>query len=865
MAVKTRTQGANAPRSVRPRQRLFWSRLHFAIRLLGLTGALLACVGAVLASLKHELDSLTDAKTIQDAYTVGLNLAQTAIDNPERDWRTLLLFGGAAIALFALLVEAIVVLCFTATRRSAFGFNALLQGALAAILLLAVNAWSFRHYVLVDFTRDHQFTLPAEVRDNLRQLDPDSKTTIIVYQRHKAFGRLSEKPDGNDKPPDEYDKAAERKVIEKVKDLADLLREVGPKVAVEVLDVESRNYKTQLASLTEGAPELKKAIEAAPENSLFFYAKGASDKPYLQRLSFNDFYLLDKTASQEDRNGRGNLVLLYQGAEPFASRLLHLEEKRPRIGIAVIHKVLTTTSEHDWGLQGLRRALESRGFAVEDIVLKKWSRFAPPTAAAATVDESALERLEDRQGAIEQLIANLDRQRPVIVKSLELWKKAIDDEKTRADLTRRLADQLDGNKVTEELARLQTAVLQANLENIDRAMPVYRQRLAEVREEKSKLNVPALNEQRRMTDVKAKMERLLADCDLLIVPRMTLRNTADDYENIPSRVYRLDEAQVDAIKDFLKGGKPVLACLGPTNTPREGMAQPEDLQPDALEDLLTQLGVHLGKQTVLFDDEVEALAESRTGAEIGGVQFEPPPVLFDWTPGAGRPIGSPPPSDKTNRIRESLQLTARALGKDAEGKPVPLDIRIRHPRPIYFVPPRGSKVASDPDFLMTNPRSWNEDQPFPTADSVPQFERANKGRDKEAGMLETSKDPLEARRRGPFPIGVAVETQLPSSWYASAADKPASVRLAVIGQGGFFTGKKLAPAQERLFVNTIDWLLGRDDQLPRDDRVWSYPRVNDTIPPDSETEYLWLWGVRLGLPVLFAFSGLVVLLFRRLR
>ncbi len=245
------------------------------------------------------------------------------------------------------------------------------------------------------------------------------------------------------------------------------------------------------------------------------------------------------------------------------------------------------------------------------------------------------------------------------------------------------------------------------------------------------------------------------------------------------------------------------------------------------------------------------------------MQFEPPPVLFEWTPGAGRPVGSPPVSDRTNRIRESLRLTARALGKDAEGRPVPLDIRIRHPRPIYFVPSRGTKIAFDPDFLMTNPRSWNEDQPFPTADSVPQFERPSKGRDK--NLLETGKDPLETRRRGPFPIGIAVETPLPSSWYGSAADKPATVRLAVIGQGGFFTGKKLAPAQERLFVNTMDWLLGRDDQLPRDDRVWSYPRVNDTIPPDSEMEYLWLWGVRLGLPVLFAFSGLVVLLFRRLR
>jgi hypothetical protein len=35
--------------------------------------------------------------------------------------------------------------------------------------------------------------------------------------------------------------------------------------------------------------------------------------------------------------------------------------------------------------------------------------------------------------------------------------------------------------------------------------------------------------------------------------------------------------------------------------------------------------------------------------------------------------------------------------------------------------------------------------------------------------------------------------------------------------------------------------------------------------PGSREEQLWLWGTRLGLPVLFAYLGLVVLLVRRLR
>jgi hypothetical protein len=899
---------------------LFWSRLHFGIRLLGLTGALLACAAAVLAAVRRELPPLSDMASVQQAYDVVVGQARQALEDPQAHISMLLLLGGILAALFALLVEAVVGLGFSASRRSAFGFNALLQGALAAALLVGVNVWSFSHYLRIDWTRDRQFTLPADVRTELSQLDPDSKTTVIVYQRHKTFGALSEKP------PDDYDSAAERKIVEKVKDLAEQFRAVGPQIKVEVVDVQAKDYKQNLREVTEeavhvertdeqkaedekgdlpefgastvgylgsslgygpfltasalfpGRPEerrrqqlakeaatLRKTMAAAPENTIFFYAKNKHGRSYLQRLNFNDFYLLDKTASQEDRGNRGNLVLLYQGVQPFANRLLHLEEKRPRIGLAVIHPVLSSVKDHDWGLRGLRQALESRGFQVEDIVLKKWSRMAPPSAAASSVDESALDRLNERQTVLERLIGDLERERPSIESAQAVWKKAVEDQKTRDELTHKLADQLGDRKLTVEMARLQAAITQAALENIDKALPTYRQRLDETKDEKKTLNVPALEEQQRMTDVKAKMERLLADCDLLLVPRMTLRNLAEDFENIPNRLYKLDEPQVEAIKSFLKSGKPLLACFGPTNTsPEEGPGRPGDNEADGLEKLLAELGVKFGKETVLFDAEVEALADSRAGAELGGAQVEVPPVLFDWMPGAGRPVGAPPLSDKPNRIRESLRLVARALGKDEEGKNLPLDLRIRHPRPIYFVPPKGVTLTRDADFLMTNPRSWNEDQPFPTADSVPQFEKPKK-RDKGDPLMEASKDSYESRRRGPFPIGVAVETSLPAKWSDSAADKPATVRLAVIGQGGFFTGKKLPPAQEEMFVSTINWLLGRDDRLPNAEHTWSYPRVNDTIPPDSEREYLWLWGVRLGLPVLFAYFGFVMLLFRRLR
>ena len=189
----------------------------------------------------------------------------------------------------ALLVEALVVLRVVAGRRSAVGFNAAVQVLLAAGLLVAVNFWAFHHYARIDTTREQVFTLPADLGDRLRQLDPKVKTTVIVYQRHKTFGNLTDKPD-------RYDYAAERKVVEKVRDLVDLLREVGPQLKVEVLDVEEEGFEDRLAKLTEDAPELRKAIEARLENSIFIasHDPARKDHTFVQQMSFNELYQLDR-------------------------------------------------------------------------------------------------------------------------------------------------------------------------------------------------------------------------------------------------------------------------------------------------------------------------------------------------------------------------------------------------------------------------------------------------------------------------------------------------------------------------------------------------------------------------------------------
>src|SRR5262249_47947085 len=104
----------------------FWSRLHFLIRFLGLTGLLAGCAGLVLAHLDGLLTSW-------DALWGALQA------NAVSAW--LLAAGGGAV-LLALLVETGVVLSMTAARRSALGFNAAVQVALAVVLLVGVNVIS---------------------------------------------------------------------------------------------------------------------------------------------------------------------------------------------------------------------------------------------------------------------------------------------------------------------------------------------------------------------------------------------------------------------------------------------------------------------------------------------------------------------------------------------------------------------------------------------------------------------------------------------------------------------------------------------------------------------------------------------------
>jgi hypothetical protein len=768
-----------------------WSRRHFHIRLAGLAGILIGGAGIALAA----------------AGSLWLGLALGVI-------------GGAA-ALAALVVEFQSASHFAGGRRASAGAAVALQVLLAAFLLAEVNIFSFYHYHRFDWTRDREFSLRADIRHDLAKLR--GKTVIVVHLSHN-FGQISDKRD-------EYDHAAERVVIDKVEDIAEQFREFGPQFRVLVLDKKDKRYRDKLKSLAEVSSALPKAIRATAEDSVFVFANNK-----VQRLGFQEIFQLDKKQSQEANGGRGNLVLHYQGVGPFARRILNVDERRPRVAVGVVHEYLSTESDIDrYTMAGARKALQDHGFDCEDILLKKGLDTGNPQPIVMTFDENKYEKLEGEITQIDLGIKRLRDELRQLNRILQRWRKA-----SLKDLTKEYGEQLQlkergVKEVTEEIRQSvinrnlipQIALLRMELDS------TQNDRRA-TRDEQQKLNITGLAEQRRIKDLKAKLARKLANCDLLVLPRMTLRNVANQRENLPAFIYKLDPVQVAAIKDFLRKGKPVLALFGPNNWPG-GM--PLDVMhggADGMELLLGELGIRLGNnETILFNSELKSFAERNIGFLLGGTRVEIPPVDFEWKPG-GRPgisAGLSRGDRKENPIAVSMLLTLAGLDEKQD------ELRLRHPRPVYYERGFGNQhPGTDPVFLMSDPRGWKEAQPFPSEGKVP---RPN---------LQDS---------GQYPIGVAVETTLPPYW------KPEQdhVRVAAIGQGGVFVGNQLSPVREKLLLDTCNWLLGRDDMLAHKKARWEYPRVGLT----AQANELWQWGTRLGIPAFFVVLGIAVLLKRGMR
>jgi hypothetical protein len=869
----------------------WWSRLHFLLRFLGLTGLLAAIVGAVLIHIVGPLPAWGDRPmtwgSVTDYVEAAVGPAQQSINdalaradgaNYLAAVAVALLVIGAPLALLALLAELIGMVFLVAGRRSAFGGNVVVQVVLATALLIGVNVLANLpgNHLRLDLTRDKQFTLPDEVQRDLGQLQ--GETTIVVYQMHQTLGFRPQKK------LDRYESAAERKVIEKAKDLVEQFREFGPQFKVVVLDSADEDFADQVKTLPES---LREAIDKAPEDSIFFFAGGK-----VQRLSFNDFYALDKVGSQEADGGRGNLSLRYRGTHhgvrPFAERVLNIDERRPRVAIGVVHPLLSMQGGSDfWGMAGVKKSLEANGFETRDLLLKKETATdLEPTTY--TFEESKLEQLDDDIAALQEAVSSNDTALKELEKRRDEWAKEPLSKLADTELGRDVKRQLDitsDKDFNEDVRKQILARLDERLSLARAVVPVMRERfnkelesLRKEREGVAKAEEP-LAEQRRLNDLRAKTSRLLADCDLLVLPRATLFDVTRG-PMIPYGLYKLDPAQVSAIREFVRSGKPVLVLFGPANAPPN---RPDpDAASDGIEDMLAGLGLHFGRQTVLYDIETKSFGQRRGGLGIGGISVEVPPLRFDeWEAGTGLPPSkkSAVKADAANPLRESLRWTARSLGNSGT-----LELHLRHPRPVYydsalgrlpgalgmwtFAPEAGSvaglswgslflfgrparKVAKfDPTFLMTDAGSWNENQPFPTAQRVPHYEPPKPD--------DPVTDPYEARRTGPFPVGVAVEVP---NWYSTTTSEAPPLRVAAIGQGGIFIGPNLDPAREKLLLDTCNWLLGRDEQITQAGTEWKYPRV----PLDEQELTLWRWGAVLGLPLLFAFLGLVVMMVRHTR
>jgi hypothetical protein len=217
---------------------------------------------------------------------------------------------------------------------------------------------------------------------------------------------------------------------------------------------------------------------------------------------------------------------------------------------------------------------------------------------------------------------------------------------------------------------------------------------------------------------------------------------------------------------------------------------------------------------------------------------------------AARPLGGledgENESRKPNPLRESMKIASESLGNE-------LRLVVRHPRQVTFDREKAKALDYEPEFLLTAKESWNDDNPFPSRERTPRLEVAKPD--------DPARGTPEEKRRGPFCIGVAVEAPLPAAWYPEKSDEVKKVRVAVIGHGHIFVGPELAPAKEELLLNTCNWLLGRKDRLPREGEKWSYPRAH--VPPLERQ--LWQWGMLLGLPVMMAYLGMIVVIVRRVR
>ena len=664
------------------------------------------------------------------------------------------------------------------SKRGALGLNELILVGLAVLLAGFVNYWAFGHYRRFDWTRDKQFTTPEATAEQLRRLK--EPIDIVVYIAHKTFGRADTKPDA-------IDYAAERKVVEKVRDLVERYGEIGAQVRVQVLDVEEEGYDKKLEELPK---VLQEEIAKAAENSILFRSGD-----HIKRLSFSDYYQLDKRASK----AQANLVLRAQGEEAFSRQIFKIDEKKPEIVFAVGHEAFTLESDIPFGLKGLGAALERWGMKGRAVILKDFSplqRRPPnppgePKAIALSYKELRFQQLTDRiRFCSEQIDAWKERVKLIPEERKKVAGISREDMKRRA---RALINALGLRRGTERLflvavgqLRMTDAVHKEILKDIlavydeevelaGQQREAYTKMQAEAEKEKATIDQKEIDQMRSFTDTKSKLQYLLRNCDLLVVPRVTWQ--AINYPNpwgVPNWYHEPDQAQIDAFAQYLRGGKPILAAMGPYASswreelnpgrrihPQYGFVVDKDPKlPRRFEKLLGNYGFKLDSRLVLFDDEMTSF-ESRERPQFAGVSV--PPLAFEDPKPSGDGAARPNP-------------IAHSLGALASARDLPVTIKARHPRVVRYEPP-GTDLGYSPYFAWTDAKSWGETQPFIKLEDylksrrgggpsnyVPKYDPkvafdAGKKDSEDSDKKAKKKLPAKKDERGPFPIGAAVEAK----------------------------------------------------------------------------------------------------------
>ena len=842
------------------------SMVRFATRIIGLTGLMGLAVGAVLATVTWP--PVSDWASFQTTITAASKSQAGATGFAAF---VLLLVSGLVVAVW-LAVEIIGGVMQATGLKSAVGTNNAVQVGLAVALLALVNAISFQHYGRIDATRDGRFTLAPDLQEKLRKLDPKSPTTIVVLQMDKTSAAEPERSDA-------LSAGAQAKIVEKVRDLVEEIREFGPQFEVHVLHTKDEEFDAKLNAISperddkDGkkiAPPLRRAILDAPENSVFF---AAHDR--VQRLGFNGFYLLDKKASRDERN----LVLRPQGKEIFVRKVLAVEERRPRVAVGVIHPWLSTADNRDeFSAPGIRKALELNGYEVVDLILKKgWDGESPLGPAASTVRESKLEEVESRLQAAADDLAEAEGQLASmkIIRTRTEKGPLTEVDRTFRRVVGRVIDREEDRKLLiDKLIDPSIAQQESNLADA-------KKRRADLEPEYLELTRDdALMAGRREPNIKARLAAILADCDLLILNRLTVMSLSDR-RSVPAGLHNLSKDQAAVIQDYLAAGKPMICCFGAADVGPRQQRPDEPTGPDDVEKLVRRLGIDLAPQIIVTDVEYQAMA-SRQSSPFG-TSTEAPSVLVDGA----------------NPVATGFELSNRSLAGQ-------LKVVRSGFRPVYLEP--SVKLGYSAELLRTTPESWNknwpETAPFGSPRYLPKFEATKPTDDRKGTRNE--------ERKGSFPVGIAAEVPIPTAWldpvdfakfagaqigaaspggfglqsgYAFAAldldpnvglgskraatalnpntvPKASSVRLVVFGHGGLFNGKELDPGRETLLLQSVHWSLKRDDLIPHDtDAPWKYPRVEL-----SPVEYAgWRWGSFLGLPLLAAYLGLIVLMLRRLR